>query len=338
MAGIVAGCCRFSLAVGVVPLAVIIAVMLETPHVRELPMPEGLQAATASDATDGAAPGNVPGGAAPEEAAAEEAPKMGSGAMFDRIAFAYDSTNKWMSLGLDQFWRKTLIKECMRLERGDRVLDLATGTADVGLLAANLLKELGEGTDLADSVLGVDPSSEMLRRGVAKVEDRGFKGVMRLVKGDAQNLTEVRGIDKEGTLAAPSAGVASGSIDKISMSFGIRNVPDRARAFREMRRALRGRASSRVCILEFSLPDGSTFLSRVAKAFITHVVPAIGKVATLGSGGDEYQYLERSILEFPQPVDFAASMAREGLPVRSITSFAFGAVHLYAAAPAVTNA
>lgn len=260
---------------------------------------------------------------------------MGSGGMFDRIAFAYDATNKWMSLGLDQYWRRTLIQDCMRLDRGDRVLDLATGTADVSLLAGERLRELAQGwsEDSEHAVLGVDPSSEMLRRGVAKVQASGLSGTVRLVKGDAQDLSSLRNIDADGVLAPPASGVADESIDKISMAFGIRNVPDRAQAFREMKRVLRKKPSSRICILEFSLPDGEKFLSRVAKAFITKVVPFIGRVATMNSGSEEYEYLERSILKFPKPLDFAASLAREGLLVRSITTFAYGAVHLYTASP-----
>merc|ERR1712151_1030517 len=100
-----------------------------------------------------------------------------------------------------------------------------------------------------------------------------------------------------------------------------------------MKRVLRQRPTSRVCILEFSLPDGEKLLSKVAKFFITNVVPLIGRIATMNSGSKEYEYLERSILKFPRPVDFAASMTREGLRVKTITSFAYGAVHLYAASP-----
>lgn len=313
----------------VIPVAVMIAVLLETPKVMVL------------DSTELGDTGSPVAAAIPSEheasASKEGVPEMhghGSGGMFDRIAFAYDSTNKWMSLGLDQTWRTALIQDCMRLQAEDRVLDLATGTADVALLAGAQLRQLNfHGVVTADAVLGVDPSGEMLRRGVAKVEDRGFKGVVRLVKGDAQDLSSVQGVGVDGTLAAATAGIASGSIDKISMSFGIRNVPDRAKAFREMKRVLRGRESNRVCILEFSLPTSEALLSQVARAFITHVVPFIGKIATMGSGGQEYKYLEESILKFPQPLDFAKSLAQEGLPVQSITSFAFGAVHLYSATP-----
>merc|ERR1739848_46773 len=115
------------------------------------------------------------------------------------------------------------------------------------------------------------------------------------------------------------------------MSFGIRNVPDRGRALREIVRVLRKNSESRVCILEFSLPDGSSFLSKVAQLFIQKAIPFIGNVATLGKGGDEYQYLERSIVDFPMPTEFATQMTQEGLPVESVTAFAYGSVQLYAA-------
>merc|ERR1712113_54705 len=114
-------------------------------------------------------------------------------------------------------------------------------------------------------------------------------------------------------------------------SFGIRNVPDRSKALREMVRVLRKKEASKVCILEFSLPDGSSLLSKNAQVFIQQVIPFIGKVATFGKGGAEYQYLERSIVEFPAPKDFAAQMTQNGLPVQSITSFAYGSVQLYSA-------
>jgi len=219
---------------------------------------------------------------------------------------------------------------------GDRVLDLATGTADVSILAGQHLSQLANSTaELPGgiAVLGLDASSEMLRHGVVKVEDKKLTGIVRLVKGDAQDLSSVRDIDATGSLSEPSMGVASDSIDKISIAFGIRNVPDRARALREMNRVLKKQATSRACILEVSLPHGKTTLSKLARSFITNVVPAIGMVATLGSGGDEYKYLEKSIMEFPSPLDFAKAMSKEGLPVHSVTSFAFGAINIYAASP-----
>merc|ERR1712080_804198 len=105
------------------------------------------------------------------------------------------------------------------------------------------------------------------------------------------------------------------------MSFGIRNVPDRAQALRELRRVLKEQPSSRVCILEFSLPSGRTFLSKVSHAFVTNIIPFIGHIMTLGSGSSEYSCLSESIMKFPTPQEFAALMTSEGVPVRQITEF-----------------
>eukprot|EP00929_Paragymnodinium_shiwhaense_P007744 TRINITY_DN111659_c0_g1_i1.p1 TRINITY_DN111659_c0_g1~~TRINITY_DN111659_c0_g1_i1.p1 ORF type:complete len:336 (-),score=68.50 TRINITY_DN111659_c0_g1_i1:218-1225(-) len=327
------GCTSVALAAALVPVAVLMAIIFEEPEVTTLGVPgQGLNAEAETVAAAAAEASAGTGGAAPKT---EGDVRLGSGGMFDRIAFAYDYTNRIMSLGLDQRWRRHVIHECMGLQKGDHVLDLATGTADVSILAGERLQELANGSNALDgiAVLGLDASSEMLRHGVVKVQGKGLSGVVRLVKGDAQDLSAVRDIDAAGTLAQPSTGVASDSVDKVSIAFGIRNVPDRAKALREMNRVLRKRATSRACILEVSLPHGQTLLSRLSRAFIQQVVPAIGWIATMGSGGDEYKYLERSIMEFPSPPDFAKAMGKEGLPVHSITSFAFGAINVYAASP-----
>ena len=64
---------------------------------------------------------------------------MGSGAMFDRIARRYDLLNRVMSLGMDRRWRRRLVTSLGTLTAGDRVLDVATGTADVALAIANMI-------------------------------------------------------------------------------------------------------------------------------------------------------------------------------------------------------
>ena len=73
---------------------------------------------------------------------------MGSGAMFDAIAGNYDLVNKVMSLGGDVAWRRQLVA-ALELQPGHRVLDLATGTADVAIMIGR------EAT--APEVVGVDP-------------------------------------------------------------------------------------------------------------------------------------------------------------------------------------
>src|SRR4051795_11456782 len=85
---------------------------------------------------------------------------VGSGAMFDKIARRYDLLNRLMSFGVDQRWRNKTV-DALELKPGGRVLDLATGTAD---LALKVLRRHPQ-----TSVVGVDPSVGMLEIGRQKV-------------------------------------------------------------------------------------------------------------------------------------------------------------------------
>ncbi|MCU1586678.1 MAG: ubiE, partial [Frankiales bacterium] len=49
-------------------------------------------------------------------------------AMFDEVAPRYDLTNTVLSLGQDRGWRRA-VTEALALRPGERVLDLAAGTA-----------------------------------------------------------------------------------------------------------------------------------------------------------------------------------------------------------------
>eukprot|EP00971_Amphidinium_carterae_P040232 789534-Amphidinium_carterae.1 len=144
--------CGLIAAVLVCLLAMIVAVLLEPPTVTTLGqpgiglVPEGKTQETHSSKATGASPDGVVGVVRGEE----QAP-MGSGGMFNKIAAFYDSTNKVLSFGQDQRWRSTLVQECLALQAGDRVLDLATGTADMTLLIADELQQKGSGKAADDS-------------------------------------------------------------------------------------------------------------------------------------------------------------------------------------------
>src|SRR5688572_17049625 len=101
-------------------------------------------------------------------------PRGGSGEMFDAIAPRYDLLNRLLSLGIDQRWRRLLVRE-LALKPGARVLDHATGTADLAILIAR--------THPDSQVVGVDPSTEMLRVGRAKVEAAGLGARVSLQTG-----------------------------------------------------------------------------------------------------------------------------------------------------------
>jgi len=227
--------------------------------------------------------------------------KEGSGAMFDGIAARYDLVNRVISLGIDQSWRRKTVA-ALNLAPGHRVLDLATGTADLAIQVAR--------TEPGASVVGLDPSSKMLEVGRQKVARGELSARVELVQGDAQALP-----------------FEPKSFDSVCIAFGIRNVPDRGKALREMARVTR--PGGRIAILELSEPR-SGLLGALARFHIHSVVPYVG---ALLSGVKEYQYLQRSIAAFPPADEFAALMKSSNLDVIGVHALTFGVCHLYVAEP-----
>lgn len=221
----------------------------------------------------------------------------GSGQMFDQIAKRYDLLNRVNSLGMDRGWRRTTIR-LLDVQPGHRVLDLATGTADLPL---EIVQQQPEAT-----VVGLDPSTGMLGVGHDKVAAAGRDDRIELVEGDAQALP-----------------FEAGSFDRLTMAFGIRNVPDRSKALREMVRVLR--PGGVAGILELSEPKKG-LMAPFARMHIHHVVPLVGAVL---SGSGEYRYLQTSIDAFPAPEDFASMMKEAGFTSVERRPFAFGACVLY---------
>jgi len=239
---------------------------------------------------------------APLARTAPKAIQPGSGAMFDRIAPRYDLLNRILSLGVDRRWRRRTVA-ALALGAGARVLDLATGTGDLAIDIARRHRDA--------RVVGSDPSGAMLDIGRTKVARRGLADRVTLVVGDAQAIDY------------PSA-----SFDAVSIAFGIRNVPDRTAALREMSRVCK--PGGRVAILELGEPRRGV-IAPLARFHIRHLVPRLG---ALLSGAREYRYLQSSIAAFPPPERFAALMTRAGLEVLEVAPLTFGVCNLYVATPA----
>lgn len=225
--------------------------------------------------------------------------RPGSGEMFDAIAPRYDLLNRIISMGLDQRWRRETVR-ALELRPGATALDLATGTGDLAMMIARTHPEV--------TVLGTDPSRGMLDVAVGKA--RSFGDRLRLSVGDAEAID-----------------LPDGSVDGVSMAFGIRNVPDRPRALREMARVTR--RGGRVAVLELSEPRRGIMAS-LARFHIHTVVPRLG---ALLSGASEYGYLQRSIAAFPPPDAFAEVMRGAGLRVLDVRPMTFGVVCLFVATP-----
>lgn len=225
--------------------------------------------------------------------------RPGSGAMFDAIAHRYDLLNRILSGGVDRRWRRRTV-DALQLpaDQPSRVLDVATGTGDLAIAIARR-------HPLA-SVVGVDPSENMLAVGRTKLDKIGLADRVTLAAGDAEALE-----------------YPDDSFDGATIAFGIRNVPDRARGLAEMARVVR--PGGRVCVLELSEPRGG-LMAPLARFHVHVLVPRIG---ALLSGRREYRYLQSSIAAFPPPEQFGAMMIDAGLRLERAIALTFGVCHLY---------
>ena len=228
----------------------------------------------------------------------------GSGAMFDRIAKRYDTLNRIISLGVDQRWRDRTV-DSIEPRANTRILDLATGTADLALRIAKRHSSI--------EVVGVDPSTEMLAEGRRKVAKQ--RANVTLIEGRAEELP-----------------FEDDHFDGVTIAFGIRNAEDRPKALSEMARVTK--PGGRVAVLELSEPESGA-LGPLARLHIREVVPRVG---ALLSGSAEYRYLQRSIADFPRPRDFAKQMSDAGLRVLRVLPLTFGVCQLYVAEPAAPPA
>ncbi|MBV8762886.1 MAG: bifunctional demethylmenaquinone methyltransferase/2-methoxy-6-polyprenyl-1,4-benzoquinol methylase UbiE [Deltaproteobacteria bacterium] len=232
---------------------------------------------------------------------------LGSGQMFDRIAARYDTVNRVLSLGLDQRWRRRVVR-ALGLAKGElgehpRVLDVATGTGDLAIEIARACT--------GASVVGLDPSPGMLAIAEKKVGKRGLGGRITLVEGDAQALPQ-----------------GNCEMDAATIAFGIRNVPDRPKALRELARVVR--PGGKIAVLELGEPRKGP-LAAMARFHAHYFVPKIG---ALLSGKREYAYLQKSVAAFPPADEFARIMRDAGLRVLEVLPMTFGVCTMYLATPA----
>ena len=133
--------------------------------------------------------------------------------MFDNIAPAYDRLNHTLSLSVDRIWRRRVVRIVGRLHPR-RVLDMATGTGDLAVMMARSIPEA--------HIKGVDLSEGMLDVARRKVAARGLEERVTLEAGDAE-----------------TAVAAAGSVDVVTVAFGVRNFGDLGRGLAELSRALR---------------------------------------------------------------------------------------------------
>lgn len=220
-------------------------------------------------------------------------------ALFDRIAHRYDFLNHFLSAGIDRGWRKKLI-QWLVAANVERVLDVATGTADLALLAA----EKG-----IPHISAIDPSEKMLAIAEEKKLHLPFGENITLKKGRAEKLP-----------------FSDASFDAVMVAFGVRNFENLDQGLKEMHRVLR--SDGKLCILEFSTPRVFP-LKQLYLAYFRFLLPRMG--AWISGDKEAYHYLRDSVLAFPQGNAFLRILEESGLRKGKKVPLSGGIVTLYLA-------
>jgi len=217
--------------------------------------------------------------------------------MFDNISGTYDGLNRVLSFGIDQGWRKQLIIRLVA-RRPAKVLDVATGTADLAIAIAQATQS---------EVTGLDLSPGMLAVGRKKVTARYLDHKVVLVQGDSE------------ALPYPDA-----SFDAVTVAFGVRNFENLEKGLAEIRRVLR--PGGVLLVLEFGRPKSA--LVRAGYNFYSAtLLPFIGRLVSKDARA--YSYLPESVRAFPSGSDFVSIMSRVGFVNPTAKPLTFGICMLY---------
>jgi len=201
--------------------------------------------------------------------------------VFDSVAPRYDLMNDLMSLGIHRIWKRIFVNAIACSPR-ETLLDLAGGTGDItfGALARG-----------AGHVILTDVNAEMLEVARKRALDRGIVEGIEFAVVDAERIP-----------------LPDGSVEKVSIAFGLRNCTDKDAVLREARRVLR--PGGRFHCLEFSKLEVAA-LAPLYETWNFKVLPEIG--ARVAKDRDSYQYLAESIRRFPDQPTLARMMERAGL-------------------------
>jgi demethylmenaquinone methyltransferase/2-methoxy-6-polyprenyl-1,4-benzoquinol methylase len=218
--------------------------------------------------------------------------------MFDRISRRYDLVNHLLSLGLDFYWRRRAVDKLDR-KLNQRILDLACGTGDLALAAANRL-------DISCRVIAVDKAPQMLQLAAEKIARRRVSSIS-LALGDGMALP-----------------FKAACIDAAMIAFGIRNMPDTSVCLKEIHRLLK--PSGKAVVLEFSLPS-SRLLRSLHRFYLRRFVPTVGRIVS----GDKYaySYLNQTIETYAQGEAFCELMRQAGFVEIIAEPISFGIVTIY---------
>lgn len=218
--------------------------------------------------------------------------------MFDNIAPTYDTLNHRLSWDIDKGWRKKAIKRLLPYAP-KKMLDIATGTGDFAILAAQTLHP--------EQLVGADISEGMMEIGRQKVKRMGLDKVISFEKQDCLHL-----------------GYEDETFDAVTAAFGIRNFQNLDQGLSEMCRVLK--KGGHLCIVELTTPV-SFPMKQLFRIYSGTVLPIYGKL--ISKDQSAYDYLNKTIAAFPQGEVMMEVLMKAGFEKAEFKRLTFGICTLY---------
>ena len=217
--------------------------------------------------------------------------------MFNNISRKYDFLNHFLSLGIDVYWRKKAIG-MLANSHPKKILDIATGTGDFALMALRLNPT---------EIVGIDISEGMLEVGKEKISKRGLEHVIKLEKGDSENIR-----------------FEDNSFDASIVAFGVRNFENLEKGLKEINRVLK--PGAKFVVLEFSKPRIFPF-KQLYTFYFKYILPKIGN--SISKDTAAYSYLPESVRAFPDGNDFLERLKESGFKNTTWKPLTFGISSIY---------
>jgi len=218
--------------------------------------------------------------------------------MFDNIAPSYDKLNHRLSWNIDKGWRRKAIQQLAPF-KPQTLLDIATGTGDFAILAAEMLHP--------QKLVGADISEGMMEIGKKKVQAKGLQDIISFDKEDCLNLS-----------------YQDETFDAVTAAFGIRNFANLDSGLREMQRVLK--KGGHLSIVELTSPV--TFpMKQLFRVYSHTVLPVYGRLISKDTSA--YSYLTKTIEAFPQGEQMVEILQKAGFSEASFRRLTFGICTMY---------
>lgn len=230
------------------------------------------------------------------ESSAEKKEQVAS--MFDSIAKRYDFLNRFLSLGIDKGWRKKAIAK-FEGKKMNHLLDIATGTADMALMAYQQIKPA--------KITGIDISEGMMQYGRIKIAEKKLTECIQLSLGDSTAIP-----------------FPDNSFDGAMVAFGVRNFADLEKGLKEINRVLQ--PGSKLVILEFSQPT-SIWFKPIYNLYMKWITPTVGQLFSGNKAA--YSYLNESVIAFPEGPAFLKIFEQSGFTKVSQQKLTLGICSIY---------